>query len=123
MKELIIKKCPKCGATIKVIKDCTCNDCGINCCGEQMSEVKANSADASIEKHKPIYTIENDKLVVTVNHVMDEDHFIEWVCLVANNKEEYVYLKDEPKAIFDKVTSGKIYSYCNRHGLWITDIE
>lgn len=125
MKELVIKKCLKCGATVKITKDCKCDDCGIICCSEPMKAVKANSVDAAVEKHKPTYTIENEKLVVTVNHVMDEDHFIEWICLLTDNKEEYVYLKpnEEPVAIFDKVDNGKLYSYCNKHGLWETDIK
>ena len=125
MKELVIKKCLKCGATIKTIKDCECNDCGIKCCGESMKEMKANSADAAVEKHKPTYTIENDKLIVTVNHVMEEDHYIEWICLVTDDREEYAYFtyEDTPSIIFDKAYSGKIYSYCNKHGLWVTDIK
>ena len=125
MKELVIKKCLKCGAIVKIIKDCKCNNCGINCCNEPMKFVKANSVDASIEKHKPTYTIENDKIVVTVNHVMDKDHYIEWICLLTDTKEEYVYLKlnEQPVAVFDKVASGKLYSYCNKHGLWETDIK
>ena len=125
MKELVIMKCLKCGAIVKVLKDCTCDNCGINCCGEPMKIVKANSVDAAIEKHKPTYTVENDKIVAKVNHVMDEEHFIEWICLLYDNKEEYVYLNpnEEPAAIFDKVDSGKLYSYCNKHGLWETDIK
>ena len=122
MKELVIKKCLKCNATIKVIKDCTCDNCGIKCCGEPMKEIRVNSTDGAIEKHKPTYTIQDDKIIATVNHVMD---YIEWLCLLTDNKEEYVYLNpgDEPKTIFDKVSTGKIYSYCNKHGLWVTDIE
>ncbi len=118
MKELIIKKCSKCGAIVKVIKDCDCQDCGITCCGDVMKVMKANSVDASIEKHKPTYTIKDNELVVTVNHVMDDDHYIEWISLVTDNKEEYVYFKqgDKPTATFD-ITSGKIYAYCNKHGL------
>lgn len=125
MKELVIKKCLKCGAIVKTIKDCQCSDCGIMCCDEPMKELKANSVDASIEKHKPTYKIENDKLIVTVNHVMEEDHYIEWICLLTDKKEEYVYLSpnDEAKAVFDALDSGTIYSYCNKHGLWKTDIE
>lgn len=125
MKELVIKKCLKCGAIVKIIKDCKCNNCGINCCNEPMKTIKSNSVDASIEKHKPTYTIENDKIVVTVNHVMDKDHYIEWICLLTDTKEEYVYLKlnEQPVAVFDKVASGKLYSYCNKHGLWETDIK
>lgn len=123
MKDLVIKKCLKCGAIVKVIEDCNCDDCGIKCCGEQMKELRVNSTDGVTEKHKPTYKFDNDKLVVTVNHVMDSDHYIEWICLVTDNKEEYICLKKEPKAIFNKVTNGKIYAYCNKHGLWVTDIE
>ncbi len=123
MKELVIKKCLKCGAIVKVIEDCNCDNCGIKCGGEGMKELKTNSTDGAIEKHKPEYTIQEDKLVVTVNHVMDSDHYIEWICLVTDDKEEYVYLKGEPKATFDKVTNGKIYSYCNKHGLWVEEIR
>ena len=125
MKELVIKKCLKCGATVKVLKDCTCDNCGITCCGNQMKELKANESDGAIEKHKPTYTVDKDKLIVNVNHVMDEEHFIEWICLLTDNEEKYVYFKpgDTPTVSFDKVTKGKIYSYCNKHGLWIEEIE
>ena len=125
MKELILKKCLKCGAIVKIVKECICDDCGIICCKEPMKEIKANSVDAAIEKHKPTYTVSNDKLVVTVNHVMEDDHYIEWICLLTDNKEEYVYFKpgDEPTANFENVAKGKIYSYCNKHSLWVTDID
>ncbi len=125
MKELIVKKCMSCGATVKVITDCNCDDCGLTCCGKPMKVMKANSADAAIEKHKPTYMIDNDKLIVTVNHVMEENHYIEWFCLLTEDREEYVYLApgDEPKVIFDKISNGKIYSYCNKHGLWVEDIK
>ena len=125
MKELVIKKCLKCGALVKVIADCHCDNCGINCCGEPMKKLITNSTDGAIEKHKPEYTIENNELTVTVNHVMDEDHYIEWICLLTDTKEEYIYLnpKDAPKVKFNNVKTGKIYSYCNKHGLWVTDIK
>ncbi len=125
MKELVIKECLKCKATVKVIKDCKCDDCGITCCGNQMKEIKANVSDGAVEKHKPTYTFDGEFLVVTVNHVMDEEHYIEWICLLTDNKEEYVYLKpgDNPTIKFNKVKSGKIYSYCNKHGLWVEDIK
>lgn len=125
MRELILKKCSKCGAIVKVIKDCDCKDCGITCCGMPMTEMKCNSTDGAIEKHKPDYTIKDNKLIVGVNHVMEEDHYIEWLCLVTDTKEEYAYFtpEDTPSIIFDRAYSGKIYSYCNKHGLWVTDIE
>lgn len=121
--ELIIKKCLKCGALVKALKDCKCEDCGIKCCNESMKTLNPNSSDGAIEKHKPEYTIEKDEIVVTVNHVMESDHYIEWICLVTENSEEYVYFKPGDKAVARfKNNSGVIYSYCNKHGLWKTEI-
>lgn len=123
--ELIIKKCMKCGAIIKVIKDCNCKDCGIICCNEKMQEMKPNSIDAAVEKHVPTYEIEDNILKVRVNHVMEDEHFIEWICLKTENKEEYVYLKpnEDAVAIFKNVKSGILYAYCNKHGLWSKVID
>ena len=125
MKELVIKKCHKCGALVKVIKDCTCDNCGINCCNEPMKELKANESDGNVEKHKPTYTKKDNKLTVTVNHVMEEGHYIEWICLLTDKEEKYIYLNpdEEPTVTFDNVNEGKIYSYCNKHGLWVEDIK
>jgi len=125
MNELIIKKCLKCGALVKVINDCDCEDCGIECCNEEMVILKPNSVDASIEKHKPTYEIKDEKLIVTVNHVMEEDHYIEWICLVTATEEHYIYLTPGTSHTveFPKVNRGIIYAYCNKHGLWQTEIE
>ena len=125
MKEILLKKCMHCGAIVKTVKDCKCEDCGITCCKETMKTIKSNSVDASIEKHMPTYEITDDKIIVKVNHVMEEEHYIEWICLLTDKKEEYMYFLPGDKAIatFDKVSSGKIYSYCNKHGLWLTEIE
>ena len=121
---MVIKKCLKCGALVKVLKDCTCEGCGIKCCSEEMKEIVPNSVDAAVEKHVPTFERENGKIVAKVNHVMENDHFIEWISLVTENKEYTVYLKpgDEPVAIFDDVGSGTIYAYCNKHSLWKKDI-
>ncbi|MDE5539451.1 MAG: desulfoferrodoxin [Bacilli bacterium] len=123
--ELIIKKCLKCGAIVKVLQDCKCNDCDIMCCNEEMQTLKTNSTDAAVEKHVPTYEIENDTLKVRVNHVMDEEHYIEWICLKTERIEEYVHFKpgEEAVAVFKNVSSGTLYAYCNKHGLWNTTIN
>ena len=61
---LIIKKCMSCGAIVKVLKDCTCNNCGIKCCGEEMQILLPNSVDAAIEKHVPTYEKVEDEILV-----------------------------------------------------------
>ncbi len=88
-------------------------------------EIKSNDVDAAFEKHVPQYDKFEDRVEVYVNHVMEEDHYIEWICLVTDNEEKYVYLNpgDKVEVTFDKVTNGKIYSYCNKHGLWVENIK
>lgn len=124
-RDLVLKKCLKCGALVKAINDCHCDDCGIMCCGEKMVELKPNSVDAAAEKHIPEYVREDNDIVVTVNHVMDIDHYIEWICLVTENEEKYVYFKpgEDINVKFNNVSTGKLYSYCNKHSLWVKDIN
>ena len=123
MRKLILKKCSSCGALVKVIDDCKCS-CNFECCGKKLIDVEVNSKDASFEKHIPEYEIKDDKIIVKVNHVMDPDHFIERICFVNDEKEEYIYLKPNSDAIasFD-YSKGTIYSYCNKHGLWMQEIK
>lgn len=125
MKELILKKCVKCGALVKVINDCQCGNCGIICCGDDMQELKANSTDAAFEKHVPTYEIKGDKIIVKVNHVMDSDHYIEWICMKTNDLEEYHYFNPGDEAIveFNKVDNAILNSYCNKHGLWKSEVK
>lgn len=124
MRELVIRKCNKCGAMVKVIDECNCK-CGFECCGEKMEVVKANSCDAAFEKHIPTYEIKGDLIEAVVNHVMEDDHYIEWICAVSDDYEEIKYLKPgmKAKATFKYHQGMTIYSYCNKHSLWKTDVE
>lgn len=123
--ELLIKKCASCGALVKVIEDCTCENCGIKCCGEEMKLLVPNSVDAAVEKHVPNYEKVEDEIFVTVNHVMEKEHFIEWVCLVADNKEYWIKLYPEQNAEcrFPYIPGSTLYAYCNKHSLWKKDVE
>ncbi len=122
--KFLVKKCLKCGAMVKVIDDCNCS-CGFECCGEKMEDLIPNSVDASFEKHIPTYEVKGEKIIVKVNHVMEEEHFIKWISLVTNDKELTKYFKpgEEPICEFPYIKSSTIYSYCNKHDLWKTDVE
>ena len=124
-KELIVKKCKKCGALVRVIEDCKCNGCGIVCCDEPMEKLVANSVDAAVEKHVPTYEKMDDGIFVTVNHVMEKEHFIEWVALVSENKEYFVKLYPEQNAecYLPYIPGSKLYAYCNKHGLWEAEVK
>lgn len=120
--EFIIKKCPKCGAVIRVIEGM---DRDFLCCGEKMITMQANTSDGAVEKHKPEVTVEDGKVKVVVNHVMDDAHYIEWIAIsVPNEREKVVKLKPGEKAEveFCYIPGSTIYAYCNLHGLWKTDV-
>lgn len=123
---LLIKKCDSCGAFVEVINDCTCDsDCGISCCGNKMSTLIPNSSGAAFEKHVPIYEVVGDKIKVSVNHGMSDEHYIKFIALV--NGSEYVKFdlknSDEATALFNYIPGSTIYEYCNLHGLWKIDVE
>lgn len=122
--ELIIKKCSSCAAMVKVLKTCTCDNCKIRCCGEEMETLVSNSVDASFEKHIPQIERVEDEIFVKVNHPMEKEHYIEWITQVNDNKEECIYLYPEGPAEvrFKYIPNATIYAYCNKHGLWKKDV-
>ena len=94
------------------------------CCGLPMVLISENTEDAAEEKHVPVVkkTDEGFKVKVgSVEHPMDENHYIEWIELIA---EGVVYRKelssgDKPKAEFKINTEeATARAYCNLHGLW-----
>ena len=127
-KEFIIKKCMKCGALVEVYEDCTCENCGIKCCGEEMKALKANSEDAATEKHVPVCEKVEDEIVVRVGeveHPMEKDHYIMWIAQVKDNRVTMVdlYPEQSTETRFPYIPGATIYAYCNKHGLWKKDVE
>ncbi len=120
-RELTLKKCKCCGAVVKVLNDSEC----ISCCGEKMEKVVPNSVEASFEKHIPQYEVNGECILVKVNHVMEEDHYIEWISMVSDNKQCIKYFKpgDNAETKFHYIPGSTIYAYCNKHGLWKKDVE
>ena len=93
-----------------------------------MQELVPNSVDAAVEKHVPVYTLEDNILNVQVGeviHPMEEDHFIECIIYEYNGGYDIVRLHpgEEPKAKFNYKGSGVLYEYCNKHGLWSKEVE
>lgn len=124
-KEFKVLKCKKCDAMVMTFKECNCDDCEMMCCGETMKQVVSNSVDASFEKHLPTYEIKEDKLIATVNHVMEEEHYIEWIAYVTKDSHEIRYFEPEMTAQteFKYFPNSKLYAYCNKHGLWESEVE
>lgn len=88
-------------------------------------EIVANSVDAAVEKHVPQYQIEEDKVIISVNHVMEEEHYIEWIMVEYEDCDITKYFKANDEAVFEAkyVPGMKLYAYCNMHGLWMNKID
>ena len=119
--------CKHCGNIVEVIKD---SGVPIVCCGEEMSELKANTSDGAFEKHVPEVNINGNKVEVVVGstlHPMLEKHYIQWIYLRTNKgiQKKYLTPGSEPKAEFiiaDDESVIEAYEYCNLHGLWKKEI-
>lgn len=92
-------------------------------------ELKANTVDASLEKHVPAVTVEGDTVKVQVGsavHPMLEEHHIEWIYLELENGGSRKALSpgEAPEAVFHTagVKPVAVYAYCNLHGLWKTEL-
>ena len=118
--------CPHCGKIIALVKE---TKVPTICCGAPMQEIIPGTTDASVEKHVPVYKVENNKVYVSigsVEHPMTSEHYIEWIFLQTNNGNQRKVLspQDKPQACFaicegDRVEA--IYAYCNLHSLWKTE--
>jgi superoxide reductase len=83
-----------------------------------------NTTDAAKEKHLPVIEKTADSVTVkvgSVDHPMEEKHYIEWVQLIVDGKSYRQFLNpgDKPMATF-KVSGASVAAreYCNLHGLW-----
>ena len=114
--------CETCGNIIEKI-----NDSGVPvvCCGKPMKELIPGTVDASFEKHVPQFEMMEKNVKVFVNHVMEDDHYIEYIALDSDRINAKKYLKpgEMAKAVFPYVPNSKLYAYCNKHGIWSTDVK
>lgn len=110
---------------MKIIK---CNNGNISLVLKEVNDVsekviKYNSVDASFEKHVPQYELVDDNIRVYVNHVMEDDHYIEWIMVDYGNEQIIKHFAPNtiPELTCKYQENMKAYAYCNKHGLWLND--
>ena len=118
-------KCPICGNIIELIEG---DNSHIVCCGKQMEELKANTVDAAVEKHIPVYEKIEDEIVVRVGeleHPMEKDHYIMWIAQVSDNQTTRIrlYPEQSTEVRFKYIPESILYAYCNKHGLWKSEVK
>lgn len=117
--------CPICGNVVELIGDKHGN---LVCCGKPMEELNANTSDGAKEKHVPVIEKEDSEIIVRVGstlHPMDSDHSIKWISLVKENQTMRIDLKpgDTPEVTFPYIKASTVYAYCDKHGLWKSEVE
>lgn len=120
-KDLQVYKCSLCGNMTEVVH---AGPGTMICCNQPMDLMEENVTDAATEKHVPVVESTNPELVVkvgSVDHPMDDVHYIEWIEVVYDGMVMRQHLKpgQEPKAVFKAAGAPELVrAYCNLHGLW-----
>lgn len=97
-----------------------------NCGHIVVSEIVPGTTDAAVEKHVPVWTVENGIVHVkvgSVEHPMLPEHYIEWVSLQTKqgNQRKELHPGEKPEVCFALCESDEVeavYAYCNLHSLW-----
>ena len=118
-----VYRCNVCGNIVEVLH------AGVGelvCCGQPMELLKEKTQDVGNEKHIPVIEVAGDVVKVkigSIQHPMEDKHYIEWIQLVADGMSYRKFLKpgDKPEAEF-KVNAKELKAreYCNIHSLWIS---
>ena len=116
-----IYRCELCGNIVHVIHS---GKAELVCCEQPMLELPEQTADFKVEKHVPVIEKQANGYAIKVGsvpHPMTDEHYIEWIELIADNKSyrQYLHPGDAPEAFFcvdaEKVNARE---YCNVHKLW-----
>ncbi len=116
-----IFKCEKCGSMVEGVHAAGGT---LSCCKQPMTLIEENSQEAAVEKHIPVVEKTFEGILVKVGeveHPMTEEHSIEWVEVLVDDRVYRHNFKagDEPHASFKFTGSDySVRAYCNLHGLW-----
>jgi superoxide reductase len=118
--------CRICGNLVGMSHD---SEVEIICCGQPMEELVPNTVDAANEKHLPVVSVAGDKVTVkvgSVEHPMIDAHYLPWIYLETKKggQRKNLVPGDKPQAVFSVLDDEAVavFSYCNLHGLWETQL-
>ena len=116
-----IYKCSVCTNIVEVVHG---GEGELVCCGDPMKLLEEQKEDEGYEKHVPVVERTESGIKVKVGsvpHPMEEQHFIEFIEVLADGRVYRKFLKpgDKPEAEFQvKAERIEARELCNVHGLW-----
>lgn len=104
--------CPVCGNVIH-----TMGRTVVSCCGITLPPLEAEEAD---ENHTIACEKIDGEYYVTVDHPMNKDHYICFIAYATDSRiqVEKLYAEQEAACRFRMAGHGKLFCYCNHHGLF-----
>ena len=104
--------CPVCGNVIHAM-----GEGAFHCCGVALPPLEAEEPDGEHEVRVETWDLQT---LVSLDHPMKKDHYISFITQVRYDRMEIVKLYPEqlPQVRLSYWPGGKIYAYCNRHGLF-----
>lgn len=104
--------CPICGNVLRAIGSAM-----VSCCGIALPPLEAEQDDAD---HQIVCERIEDEYYVTLAHPMTKEHYISFIAFCNEERFELVklYPEGDARARFFIRGRGKLYWYCNHHGLF-----
>jgi len=116
-----IYRCNVCGNVVEVLH---AGAGELVCCGQPMELMEEKVSGEGDEKHSPVIEKTGNGIKVrvgSVEHPMEENHYIEFIEVVAEGMVYRKFLRpgDSPEAEFAvDVENIEARELCNVHGLW-----
>ena len=112
MRKVSFYVCPVCGNVIQSVGQAV-----VSCCGIALPPMEAEEPD---EAHRVRVSIIDADYYVQIDHEMSKSHYISFMAYVTSDTVELRKLYPEQEALcnFRRKGAGKLYYYCNRHGLF-----
>lgn len=105
--------CPFCGNILV-----STGSASIFCCGRKIERILPT--DAAITPKITVEEMDTDYFI-TFDHPMTKEHYISFVAFVKSDRVflNRLYPEQSPSCRFPIITGGKLYVYCNKHGLLV----
>ncbi len=117
-----IYKCNVCGHVVEVVSEGAPT---LVCCDQPMEKLQAKQEDQGQEKHVPIVEETETGIKVkvgTVEHPMEDTHYIKFIEVVGENHVYRFELKpgQKPEVVIPakKDDIVEVREFCTVHGLW-----
>lgn len=115
MKKIKFYVCETCGSIVN-----STGEAEVSCCGRKLDALIAKQEDGA--HGIKIEEVESD-YYITFKHEMSKAHYISFFAYVMYDRVLIlrIYPEQNAELRFPRMLGGKMYFYCNQHGLWVNE--